>query len=210
MTDTDTDETLLGKITELTDFDQEDGESAEDYKQRIVDYFKEEYPNTKEGNDAFEELDDDVRGWVNEATTVVRDNRGARNKKRLPPIEGLAEDEEKKRGRAADGKKPKVRKEGAGRAFGAKKDLAPTFEAPPNGAGVSKLLTRPLKAHGFKKQKELSKAGHIVYRNEAGQEIHVGRGKEENNYMMGWRPAGERQHRYGGPALEEYLSGKAA
>ena len=97
MADTDTDETLLAKITELTELEQEDGESAEDFKNRIVLHFKENYPNSDEGNAAFEKLDDDITEWVDAATEVAKNNRGARTKKPLPELAGLKEDAKSKR-----------------------------------------------------------------------------------------------------------------
>lgn len=113
--DTETATTLFDKIVELTGLEREDEESAEDFKARVVRHFADKYPNTDEGNEAFSKLDEDVTEWVDEATEVVRNNRGARNKKRLPELEGLEEDEEKpKRSRraSADGeKKPRKEKE---------------------------------------------------------------------------------------------------
>jgi hypothetical protein len=206
----DTDElTLLDQVLEVTGLEREDGESAEDFKARIVRAMQDKFPNTEEGNEAFEDLDEDVQEWVNAATEVVKNNRGARNKKPLPELDGLAEDEAKPKAKRAAkaAKEPKEKKERAPRGPIVRKELAVTFDAAPEDAKVSKKIDAPLRAAGFKRQKDRSKAGHFVYSNEkTGAEIHVGPGKGENVYMMGWRPKGDKQHQYGGPALEKYLA----
>lgn len=107
-------DTLYDKLVEVTGIGQDDNETAEDYKGRLVKHFADTYPNTEEGNAAFEKLDDEVTDWVNEATEIAAANRGARTKKRLPEIDGLDEDpveEKPKRGRAAAADKaPKDKK----------------------------------------------------------------------------------------------------
>lgn len=117
-------ETLYDKLVEQTGLEQEDDESAEDFKARLVKYFADTFPNTEEGNAKFDELDDEISDWVNSATEVASANRGARNKKRLPQIAGLEEDaaeEKPKRGRAgaekgkSAGKAKKEKAEPAGR-----------------------------------------------------------------------------------------------
>ncbi len=115
--------TEAGSDTEEGTLREED-ETAEDYKDRIVRYFADKYPNTDEGNAAFDKLDGDVTDWVDSATEIKRNNRGSRNKKRLPELDGLEEDEEKskragrgeKKERAAkEPKAPKEKKEREGR-----------------------------------------------------------------------------------------------
>lgn len=218
MAKTETAETILDKIVEITGLEQEDEESAEDYKARIVRHFADKYPNTDDGNAAFDELDSDVTDWVDEATEIHMNNRGARNKKRLPELDGLAEDEapakSSKKGSAAKSataksataKKSGTKKEGSGRGFGEKKALAATFVAPDEDAKVSKFLTAVFKAYGFTKQKDRSKGGFIVYKDEGGTEIEVGPGKQERSYLMGWRAKGQKQHNYGAASLEEHLA----
>lgn len=110
------DETLFEKICSVTDLDREEDESAEDFKVRVVRHFADTYPNTDEGNAAFEQIDSEVTDWVDSATEIHRSNKGARNKKRLPEIDGLEEDEEPKSKRGGAGKekaekKPREKKE---------------------------------------------------------------------------------------------------
>ena len=83
---------------------------------------------------------------------------------------------------------------------------ASTFAPPEPDAHVSKRLTGPLLKHGYKRQKERSPDGYFVY-SRGDEVIHVGSGKNERAYLMGWRLAGAEQHGYGGPDLEKYLAG---
>ncbi len=103
-TDTETEETLLDKLVELTELEQEDEETAEAYKVRLVEYFAETYPNNDAGNKAFGNLDETITNWVDSATDVQRANKsaGKNRQKRLPEIAGLEEDAKPARGRAAD------------------------------------------------------------------------------------------------------------
>lgn len=205
-------ETLLDALLGLTGLEREDDESAEDFKARIVRHFADTYPNTDEGNAAFDALDSGVTEWVDAATEVHRANRGSRNKKRLPELQGLEEDEDKPKraGRAAkEPKEPKEKKEKKTRAEGAgrkPRDLAATFEPAPEDAMVSKFLSKEFTANGYKKQKERSPAGHIVYINGDEHEIHVGPGKTEQAYMMGWKGQEQTNHSYGGEDLAKYLA----
>lgn len=207
-TETETTETLLSKIEELTGLEREDDETAEAYKSRLVGYFADKYPNTDEGNKAFDALDDDISDWVDAATAAVKDNRGARNKKRLPAISGLEEDAVEEKKTRSKSTKSSEAGEGGGTKVGTRRELAATFEPAPAEASVSKFLTKPLNEHNFKKQKDRSEGGHIVYKHEDNREIHIGPGKGEKAYLMGWRAKGEKQHQYGGDSLAEHLAKK--
>ena len=199
-------ETLFDLVKEITGLEPEEEESVEDYKGRVVRYFSD---LDDDAYDAAVDGRDDLAVWVKNATTVYKANRGAGKPKPLPALVGLPGDtpaatkparasrsrvKDKEAGEGGEDKSPFTRKE-----------LAATFEPAPENANVSKLLVKPLRAAGFRRQKERSEAGHIVYSAEDGREIHIGPGKTESKYLMGWRPKGETQHRYGGPALEEYL-----
>ena len=209
MSDTET-MTLFDQLVELTGLEPDGDETNDAFKVRMVRHFADAYPNTDEGNAAFEALNKEITDWVDAATEVQRENRGARRQKPLPDLDGLDVPVDKpKRARAA-----KTEKSGdgvkapTGRKFGSVAPLAATFEPAPEDAHVSKRLTGPLSKHGYKRQKERSPDGHIVYHRESdGHEVHVGQGKGEKSYMMGWRPAGAEQHGYGGDSLDEYLKG---
>lgn len=215
MADTETTESLLDEICGLTKLEREDNESAEDFKARIVRHFADTYPNTDEGNAAFDALPANVTDWVDSATEVLRKNRGARKKSRLPELEGLEEDaaESARVGRGAKKepkeKKERVKKERAPGAGRAQTPLAATFAPAEECANVSKFIDKPLRAAGFKKQKERSDDGYIVFSKEGKADIHIGTGKTETAYLMGWRPVGVKEHQYGGETLQAYLDGLA-
>lgn len=206
MADTETKETLLEQIEELTDLEREDGETAEAYKERIARHFTATYPNTPEGNAAYDKIDGDITDWVDATSEAVRKNKSARKKSRLPELEGLEEDPAETKSTKRTGK-AKGDGEKTGRKVGEKRELAATFEAAPEDAMVSKFLTKVLREHGYSKSKERSKAGHIVYKN-GDEEIHVGPGKTEQAYMMGWRAPGQDKHSYGAASLADYLTKK--
>lgn len=211
MSDTEAEETLLSKMTEVTGLAREDDETAEAFKGRLVKHFADAYPNTDEGNKAYDGLDDDVTDWVDAATDLARKNRSSRKVIRLPELAGLVEDAEEPKGskRGSKSKEPKAAKEpGASRAGVQRVSLAEKFVAAPDGAKTSKFLAKPLRAAGFSLKRERSAEGHMVYAKDGGDEIHVGPGKAESAYLMGWRIPGETQHRYGGVELEEYLDKK--
>jgi hypothetical protein len=203
---------LYDQIVEVTGLEPEADEAPEDFKGRVVRHFSdledEEYDKALEDRD-------DLAIWVRDATSIYKANRSSRSKKALPVMTGLAGDvepEKPARRTRGEGKKtsePKEHKErDPNKPFG-KRELAATFDPAPDGANVSKFLVTPLRQHGYKKQADRNEAGHIVYKHEDGHEIHVGPGKMEKAYLMGWRPHGENKHRYGGETLDQYLSERA-
>jgi len=117
---------LYNMIVEETDLEHEDDETVEDYKERLVTHFNDM------DDDAFAALPNEVSDWADAAIKATKANRGARNKKPLPAIDGLeepapAEEPAAKRGRgrpkkdasAADGaekskRTPPKRAENAG------------------------------------------------------------------------------------------------
>lgn len=202
---------LLEQIEKILEIEREEGETAEAYKERIARAFTSKYPNTPEGNAAYDELAAGVTDWVDAASEAVRKNKSARKKARLPELEGLEEDpkDEKTSSRGSRNKSGDDNTSGSGRGGGQKRELAATFEPAPEGALVSKFLTKVFKEHNFTKQKDRSEAGHIVYKQkDTDKEIHVGPGKTEQAYLMGWRAPGQEKHSYGADSLEKYLSGK--
>ncbi|MDE2426293.1 MAG: hypothetical protein KGO96_10355 [Elusimicrobia bacterium] len=211
--DDDTDDTLLAKIIEITGLEREEDEKAEAFKERIVRHFADKYPNTKEGNGDFAELPAEVTDWVDAATEVTRANRGARNKKALPELGGLEEDEKPaRRSRAKDDgekePKPKRERKGNPNAFGGPKALAEKLGVGGEESKVSRRIRKPLVEAGFVREKEPAKSGHVVFRHKDGTEVIVGSGKGENKYLLGWQVVGTDKHSYGADALQEYLKSR--
>lgn len=217
--DADVKESLLSRVLKICELERDEGETAEAFKLRIVRKFSDQFPPTEseDDHDPFDDLDEDIRDWVDTTTAAVKRNKGARNPSRLPALEGLEEDPEPEKSvRKSSGKVKSSDKSAAtGKGenepkgtFGAKKELAETFEAAPVDAHVSNKLTPVLKDFGYKRSDTRSKAGHIVYKTDGGDEVHIGPGKGEARYLMGWCAPGQTKHSYGGDSLREYLAGK--
>ena len=87
--------TLYDEIASLSGlkFGDEEDETHEAYKERVVRWFDDEYGDD---DDAFDELDERIQEWVNVATKTVADNRGAQKPKALPHLEGLDPEKEEK------------------------------------------------------------------------------------------------------------------
>lgn len=105
----DTEATLYDAIVEHTELEREDDETVEEFKDRLVQHFNDV------DDDTFAAFPEQVRDWADDAIKVTKANRGARNKKALPVIDGLEEpvvEKPAKKEKAA--KAPKKEKAAAG------------------------------------------------------------------------------------------------
>lgn len=83
-------QTLYDKIVAISGipFNSEEFD-VEEYKSHIV-----RFVDSNVSDEEFDSYPNDLRDWLIDATIVVKDNRKAKNKKKIPPIEGFPVDDD--------------------------------------------------------------------------------------------------------------------
>lgn len=118
-TETEEQKTLYEEIVDISgiEYDEDEFDTPDDYKRAVVRWFDKNYPpDDEEAEKKFEQFSQDLQDWVADAATIVKENKTAKRKKKIPAIDDFpGEDEEaskpKKKGRKTKEKAEKESKE---------------------------------------------------------------------------------------------------